>query len=80
MKARIIIMKKGAFLDIPIKYNESTKTLIIGDQKGNFNGMLRQRKFNIVWVTKDNKTGIDLQNSKGKTVNYNGRSVSIRNN
>ena len=72
--------EKGAFLDIPIKYNESTKTLTIGDQKGSFNGMLQQRKFNIVWVTKDNKTGIDLQNSKGKTVNYNGRSVSIRNN
>jgi len=72
--------EKGAFLDIPFMYNESTKTLTIGNQKGSFIGMLQQRKFNIVWVSKDNKTGIDTQRSADNTVNYNGRLVTVRKN
>jgi len=69
--------EKGAFSIIPINYNDATKTLTIGDRKGSFNGMLQQRKFNIVWITKDNKIGIDTQPNANQTVNYSGRSVTI---
>jgi alpha-D-xyloside xylohydrolase len=70
--------EKGAFSNIPFTYNESSQTLTIGERKGSFNGMLQQRKFNIVWVTKNNKTGIDTQRSTDQTVNYSGRSVTVR--
>jgi alpha-D-xyloside xylohydrolase len=70
--------EKGAFSNIPFTYNEGTKTLTIGERKGSFNGMLQQRKFNIVWVTKNNNTGIDTQRSTDQTVNYSGRVVNVR--
>jgi alpha-D-xyloside xylohydrolase len=70
--------EKGDFSEIPISYNESTKTLTIGDRKGSFNGMLQKRKFNIVWITKENKIGIDTQRSTGQSVDYSGRLVTIK--
>jgi alpha-D-xyloside xylohydrolase len=70
--------EKGAFSNIPVSYNEATKTLTIGDRKGSFDGMLQQRKFNIIWITKNNKTGIDTQRSTDQAVNYSGRSVTVR--
>jgi alpha-D-xyloside xylohydrolase len=70
--------EKGAYSTIPINYNEATKTLTIADRKGSFNGMLQKRKFNIVWITKENKTGIDTQRNTDQTVNYSGRSITIR--
>jgi alpha-D-xyloside xylohydrolase len=70
--------EKGAFTTIPISYNNATKTLTIGDRKGSFDGMLKQRKFNIVWISRENKTGIDNQRSIHETVNYSGSSISIR--
>jgi alpha-D-xyloside xylohydrolase len=72
--------EKGAFATISMSYNEATKTLTIGDRKGSFNGMLQQRKFNIVWITKDNKAGIDTQRNTAQTINYDGRLVTVKRN
>lgn len=70
--------EKGAFATIPMKYNDATKTLTIGDRGGAFNGMLQQRKFNIVWVTRDSKKGIDGQPVVDETVTYTGKAVSLK--
>jgi len=70
--------EKGAFSMVPVQYNEAIKTLTIGERKGSFNGMLQKRKFTIVWITKENKTGIDAQAKGGQVVNYTGRPVMIR--
>ena len=70
--------EKGAYSIIPINYNESTKALIIGERKGSFNGMLQKKKFNIVWITKENKTGIDAQRNTDQTAEYSGRSITIQ--
>jgi alpha-D-xyloside xylohydrolase len=72
--------EKGAFATIPLSYNEATKTLTIGKRKGSFNGMLDQRRFHIVWITKDKKTGIDSQPVISKTVNYTGNTIAIKRN
>ena len=45
--------EKGAYSIIPIKWNERTRTLTIGERQGSFKGMLQQRRFNI--VTPDGK-------------------------
>jgi alpha-D-xyloside xylohydrolase len=72
--------EKNFFSIIPLQYNEATRTLTIGERRGSFNGMLQHRKFNIVWITKDNKTGIDVQRKPDQSVNYTGRLVSIKRN
>jgi alpha-D-xyloside xylohydrolase len=69
--------EKGAFSQIPINYNEITKALTIGNRRGAFNGMLQQRKFNIIWITKENKTGIDNQRSIHQTVSYSGNLITV---
>ena len=45
--------EKGAYSIIPIRWNERTRTLTIGERQGSFKGMLQQRRFNI--VTPDGK-------------------------
>ncbi|HYO22421.1 MAG TPA: TIM-barrel domain-containing protein [Flavisolibacter sp.] len=72
--------EKGAFATIPMKYNEATKTLTIGERKGSFNGMLQQRKFNVVWVTKDGKTGIETPFKTDQSVSYSGKAITIKRN
>ncbi|RYZ48860.1 MAG: DUF5110 domain-containing protein, partial [Chitinophagaceae bacterium] len=70
--------EKGAYAQIPMAYNDATKTLTIGERKGNFNGMLQNRKFSIVWVTKDNQVGFDKEHTINEVVNYSGKATSIK--
>lgn len=70
--------EKGAFSIIPLTYSEATRTLTIGERKGSFNSMLQQRKFHIVWITKENKKGIDTQPKTDQTIMYTGKPVTVR--
>ena len=58
--------EKGAYTTINIKWNERTRTLIIGERQGSYKGMLQQRRFTI--VTPDGQQ---------KTVNYDGQKQSL---
>lgn len=69
--------EKGAFSIIPMAYHDKNKTLSIGERKGTFNGMLQQRKFNIVFATKTNNAGIDLPYKIVHSVVYKGQPVTI---
>jgi alpha-D-xyloside xylohydrolase len=44
--------ERGQFARIPIRWNEARKTLTIGKREGSFPGMLKERTFEIVLVTK----------------------------
>ncbi|WP_205509017.1 TIM-barrel domain-containing protein [Longitalea arenae] len=67
--------EKGAFANIPISWNEANKTLTIGKRSGSFPGMLNNRTFNIMWVS---KTKALTQNNKpAATIRYQGESVSV---
>lgn len=70
--------EKGAFAFIPITYNDAAHTLTIGARKGAFRGMLQQRQFTVVFVTKESKTGLDQPQPTGKTVVYTGRALNIK--
>ncbi len=70
--------EKGAFATIGFDYNERTKTLTIGQRKGQFPGMLEKRRFHIVWITKENVKGIDNHPKPSKTVLYTGGMISIK--
>jgi len=57
---------KGAYSEIPIKWNDRSKTLTIGARTGEFPGMLRERQFTA--VTPDGKS---------KEITYTGKKVII---
>src|SRR4030095_13652697 len=62
--------EKGAFSIIPIKYNEATKTVTIGDRKGSFNGMLQKRIFRINLIQSNEAKGLDFNANGDKEVFY----------
>ena len=70
--------EKGKYATIDITYDDVTKTVSFGARKGQFPGMLKNRRFNIVFVSKDAPKPLNLDNPEGKMVNYSGKAVSVR--
>ena len=62
---------------IPMSYDNATGTLTIGERKGEFPGMLKERTFNVVKVSPETPVGYSRE-AKGKTVEYNGSEVKIK--
>lgn len=69
--------EKGQYAMIPFTYNDAENTLTIGDRKGEFPGMLKNRKFNIVKVSKENPRGYN-RDTKGILVNYDGAKQVVK--
>ena len=69
--------EKGAYSTIQIKYSEESGKLTIGDTKGSFEGMLKTRKFNVVWVGKTKPVPFDLSRKPDAVVAYEGKSIEI---
>jgi len=69
--------EKGYYTTIPIKYDNATRQLTIGKRTGSFDGMLKQRQFNVVLITADKAQPLNLDNPAGKLVNYNGDEVQV---
>ena len=59
--------EKGAYTEIPISWNNASRKLTIGARKGAYEGMLENRKFTVT-----------LQDGTQKSVDYNGKAVSVR--
>ncbi|MBP5640324.1 MAG: DUF5110 domain-containing protein [Victivallales bacterium] len=70
--------EKGKYATIDIIYDDATRTVILGARKGQFRGMLEQRRFNIILITKENPQPLNLQNPKGKMVQYDGKAISVQ--
>ena len=70
--------EKGKYATIDITYNDATRTVSFGKRSGSFNGMLKERRFNVVLITKDAPKALNLDNPEGKMVNYNGKAISIQ--
>ncbi|MDP4189419.1 MAG: glycoside hydrolase family 31 protein, partial [Bacteroidota bacterium] len=69
--------EKGACSTITFFWNDTKKTLTIGERKGSFPGMLTKRKFCIVRVTKGNGIGINNVGAYDKTVSYDGKKIIV---
>jgi alpha-D-xyloside xylohydrolase len=69
--------EKGKYATIDISYDESTKTLTIGKRNGSFKGMLKERRFNVVAVSKDKPVSLDFDHPEGKVVNYSGKEIKV---
>lgn len=59
--------EKGAYTEIPVTWNNSSHKLTIGTRKGMYQGMLKTRKFTV-----------ELQDGASKTVDYNGKAVTVK--
>ena len=69
--------ERGLFSTIDIRYNDASRSVTIGQRQGSFNGMLKQRKFNIVLITEDKPRAFTFGMPEGVLVNYDGREVSV---
>lgn len=59
--------EKGVYATIPIQWDDKARTLTIGERKGEYPGMLKQRKFTIV-----------LPDGQQKVVEYQGMAVQCK--
>ena len=69
--------EQGKYSMIEMKYDEESKELIIADRKGEFDGMLKERTFEIIKVSKNNSCSFD-GNAKGIIVRYNGKQQTVK--
>ena len=70
--------EKGKYAVIDISYNDTTRTVSFGARKGQFLGMLKSRKFNIVLISKDCPQPLNLENPNGKLVEYKGKAMTVK--
>ncbi len=69
--------QKGIYSTITFYWDNAKKVLTISDRKGSFPGMLKERKFRIVEVSKDNGVGLNTV-KKYNEVEYNGKKVVVK--
>ncbi|MGA2501006.1 MAG: TIM-barrel domain-containing protein, partial [Tepidisphaeraceae bacterium] len=69
--------EKGAFARIPIRWDEKSQTLTIGKREGSFKGMLKQRTFNVVVISKDKPVDFSFAPLPDHTVPYTGKAVKL---
>jgi len=70
--------EKGLNSTITMKWDDQSKTLTIGERKGSFKGMLKNRTFNIVLVSPQSGAGVNTTTQFTKTVQYKGKAKSFK--
>lgn len=70
--------EKGKFIRIPITYKEASRTLTIGQQQGAFEGMLKNRTFNIIYVHQNNPRPFLFDAQPDRVLKYSGKSVAVK--
>jgi len=68
--------ENGAYSIIPFAWDEQKEVLTIGERQGEFEGLLKERVFNIVWVSESNGNGIGYSRETNPIV-YSGEKRSI---
>jgi len=69
--------EKGKFATIPITWNEGRQFLTIGKRIGSFPGMLKERTFNVVWVSDHHGAGVPVTEKPDAVVHYTGKQISV---
>ena len=69
--------EQGKYSVIPMTYNDATGQFTIGKRKGEFDGMLKERTFEIIQVNPGHPVAFD-RNAKGVVVRYNGENRIIQ--
>ncbi|NLT51638.1 MAG: DUF5110 domain-containing protein [Ignavibacteria bacterium] len=69
--------EKGIYSTISFVWDDASKTLTVNDREGSFPGMLEERTFNIVLVSKDNGLGFIKSEKCNRIISYNGKQLKI---
>ncbi len=70
--------EEGAYAEIPLTWNNTSRTLTIGPRKGTFPGMTAKRTFQVVWVGPGHGVGLSATERPDAEISYEGRSVSVQ--
>ena len=70
--------EKGMHATISMHWDSDKSTLTIGDRKGDFPGMLKQRSFRVVFVHQDHGVGVASTDEPDKIVQYSGTKLEVR--
>ncbi|HYW35862.1 MAG TPA: TIM-barrel domain-containing protein, partial [Balneolaceae bacterium] len=70
--------KDGKYTKIPIHYIDQTHTLHIGKRQGSFQGMVKNRTFNVIWVSKNHQQALDFNATADQTIHYDGNAQTIQ--
>jgi hypothetical protein len=69
--------EKGIYSTIPFVWDDAKKTLTIGQRKGEFPGIIKERTFNIVVVKENHGNGISIVETPYKSVKYDGTQLKV---
>jgi len=69
--------EKGAYSLIPFVWDNSKKTLTIGNRTGAFPGMIYERSFRVVLIAGKMGTGAELSDKYTKVVTYTGKKLVV---
>jgi len=69
--------EKGKYATISFEWKDAERTLIIGSRKGEFEGMLKNRRFNIILVKPNQGVGLEPATRFDKEIIYEGREMKI---
>lgn len=70
--------EKGKFALIEFKYDEKNQTLKIARRKGEFAGMQKKRRFEIVWISNNKPHGLDFDIKPDTTIEYDGSELIVK--
>jgi alpha-D-xyloside xylohydrolase len=70
--------QKGGFARILIAYDDATGTLTIGARAGGFKGMVKNRVFNIRWISGSGANAADFDAKPDRSVAYSGATIAVR--
>jgi len=69
--------EKGSFSTIQFSFNNQEKSLSIGERKGTFTGIVKERNFHFILVDQNKPVGMDNTMPDMKTIRYTGVKTSI---
>jgi alpha-D-xyloside xylohydrolase len=69
--------EKGAYATIGFHWDNDKQTLTIGERKGTFPGMLKDRTFHVVFVREGHGIGGEITDTGDKNVTYSGKAISV---
>ena len=70
--------EQGRYATIDISYDHASRSVTFGKRNGQFKGMLKQRRFQVVLVDRDHQQPFDPDTADGQTVVYDGKSQTIK--
>jgi alpha-D-xyloside xylohydrolase len=70
--------ESGDFSKIRISYQADTRALVIGERQGSFEGMVKERIFNVVFVNKNHPQPVNLSAYPHQSVKYSSTEITIK--